>query len=72
MIRLASVRPALTALVDHGTWPADARFTFSFPAFDATGVGHNGLSVGLDLRVPDDQPSHRFRLPLLEVRHGAW
>lgn len=72
VIRLATVRPALTALVEHGTWPTDARFTFSFTAFDSTGVGHNGLSVGLDLRGSDDQPSHRFTLPLLEVRYGAW
>ncbi len=72
VIRLAAVRPSLSALVEHGTWPADARFTFSFTAFDSTGVGHNGLSVGLDLRGSDDQPSHRFTLPLLEVRYGAW
>jgi len=72
VIRLAAVRPSLLALVEHGAWPADARFTFSFTAFDSTGVGHNGLRVGLDLRGSDDQPSHRFTLPLLEVRYGAW
>jgi hypothetical protein len=59
-------------LVEHGTCPVDARFVFLFTAFDSTGVGPNVLSVGLDLRGPDEQPSHPFMLPLLEVRYGVW
>lgn len=72
VIRLAAVRPFSPALVEHGIWPVGARFSFSFTAFGSTGVGPNGLSVGMDLRGSDDQPSHRLTLPLLEVRYGTW
>lgn len=72
VIRLATLRPALQAIVERGAWPADACFDFAFTTIDSTGIGHDGLSVSIDLRDPEDQPAQRFALPLLEVRYGAW